>query len=194
MDIDAEHQASTNGPSCSTITGPPAMKQGVGSGNTRACGVMESIGGCGPSDLGSIPSTPATFQTTSERSMRRALKVGFVPHPVIPHRWMWRHGPQAVCHIVPNHDWSLIEISNVIVFDEASRGKGHGRSMIATVTGHFPQAWFWVYTYVHSQPFWEKMQAEGMVQEVVTPAWPCPWYGCNTCLLHRPSPGWGCCW
>lgn len=193
MDIEADKHTPRKDPSCSIKAGL-ASKQGQASGKLRACGVVESIEGCGPSDPGSIPGTPAIFHPPSARMMSRAVEVGFVPHPTVPHRWIWRHANQAMCHIVPNHDWTLIEITNVMVFHEAHRRQGQGRSMISRVTSFFPNAWFWVYTYVHSQPFWMCMHADGHVQEVVTPGWPCPWFDCSACLPHRPHAGWGCRW
>ena len=80
----------------------------------------------------------------------------------------------AICTIIPNEDWSVIEMHHVIVFDEHQRRKGHGTRMISNVRRFFPEATIWVDTWDHSRPFWQVMVDKEYIDFIGNDyAWPC---------------------
>ena len=93
-----------------------------------------------------------------EKDRFRPNEAYFVEHHNRPGWWVYRGSfPYATCTIIPNEDWSVIEMHHVIVFDEHQRRKGHGTRMIANVRRFFPEATIWVDTWDHSRPFWQAM-------------------------------------
>ena len=89
--------------------------------------------------------------------------------------WVYRGNfPYATCTIIPNEDWSVIEMHHVIVFDKHQRRKGHGTRMIANVRRFFPNATIWVDTWDHSRSFWQAMVDQGYIDFIGNDyAWPC---------------------
>ena len=69
-----------------------------------------------------------------EKDRFRPNETYFVEHHNRPGWWVYQGSfPYAICTIIPNEDWSVIEMHHVIVFDEHQRRKGHGTRMIANV-------------------------------------------------------------
>jgi len=76
-----------------------------------------------------------------EKDKFRPNEAYFVEHQNKPGWWVYQGSfPYAICTIVPNEDWSVIEMHHVIVFDEHQRRKGHGTRMISNVRRFFPEA------------------------------------------------------
>lgn len=117
----------------------------------------------------------------------RPNKTNFVEHHNRPGWWVYRGSfPYATCTIIPNQDWSVIEMHHVIVFDEHQRRKGHGTRMIANVRRFFPEATIWVDTWDHSRPFWQAMVDQGFIDFIGNDyAWPCFDTNCLVCHPNR---------
>ena len=121
-----------------------------------------------------------------EKNKFRPDATYFVEHQSKPGWWIF-HGsfPYAVCTIIPNEDWTIIEIHHVIVFNENHRRKGHGSKMISRIRRFFHEATIWVDTWDHSRPFWQTMVDKKYVDFIGNDySWPC---FDTTCLVCHPN-------
>ena len=121
-----------------------------------------------------------------EKSKFRPNATYFVQHQNRPGWGIFQGSfPNAVCTIIPNEDWTIIEIHHVIVFNEQQRRKGHGTKMISRIRRFFPEATIWVDTWDHSRPFWQKMVDKKYVDFIGNDySWPC---FDTTCLVCHPN-------
>ena len=122
-----------------------------------------------------------------EKDRFRPNETYFVEHHNRPGWWVYQGSfPYAMCTIIPNEDWSVIEMHHVIVFDEHQRRKGHATRMISNVRRFFPEATIWVDTWDHSRPFWEAMVDKKYIDFIGNDyAWPCFDTNCFVCHPSR---------
>jgi hypothetical protein len=123
----------------------------------------------------------------SEKNRFRPNEAYFVEHHNNPGWWVYQGSfPYAMCTIIPNEDWSVIEMHHVVVFDEHERRKGHGKRMISNVRRFFPEATIWVDTWDHSRPFWQAMVDKKYIDFIANDyAWPCFDTNCLVCHPNR---------
>ena len=121
-----------------------------------------------------------------EKSKFRPNRRYFIEHQSRQGWWVFQGSfPNAVCTIIPNEDWTIIEIHHVIVFSEHQRREGHGTKMISRIRRFFPEATIWVDTWDHSRPFWQKMIDKKYVDFIGNDySWPC---FDTTCLVCHPN-------
>ena len=121
-----------------------------------------------------------------EKSKFRPNSAYFVEHQKRQGWWIFQGSfPNAVCTIIPNEDWTIIEIHHVIVFNEHQRRKGHGTKMISRIRRFFPEATIWVDTWDHSRTFWQAMIDKKFVNFIGNDySWPC---FDTTCLVCHPN-------
>lgn len=113
----------------------------------------------------------------------------FRPHARHKGQWIFnKFAPKSNCIIIPNNEWTVIEIHHVVVWEENERGKGHGERMMASIREYFPNAHIWVDTWEHSRGFWNKMVQRGYVDSVENEyKWPCMDTTCITCHPTRTT-------
>jgi len=113
----------------------------------------------------------------------------FKPHPNCTNKEIFvQFIPEARCFIIPNHDFSEIEVDNFIVNSKFNRGKGIGTKMIAAIKAYFPNAHIWVDTWNHSRPFWTKMMERGYIDSIGNDySWPCFDTNCRICHPKRAN-------
>ena len=121
-----------------------------------------------------------------EKNKFRPNRRYFIEHQSRQGWWIFQGSfPYGVCTIIPNEDWTIIEIHHVIVFNEQLRRKGHGTKMISRIRRFFPEATIWVDTWDHSRPFWQKMIDKKYVDFIGNDySWPC---FDTTCLVCHPT-------
>ena len=164
-------------------------------------GVMDSIVGRGPADLGSIPSVSTNLGDNMKMKIKQTSKkmkqeqpsftrngITFDKHPRRENCWIY-HGrmPTSSCWIFINDD--SIQIENVIVINPKQRNSGHGKSMISDIRMAFPDYNIWVDTWNCTRPFWKKMVDSGYIDGIANDySWPCINTTCTICHETRNYP------
>ena len=163
---------------------------------------MDSIVGCGPTDLGSIPSVSTNLGDKMKMKIKNKMQackidedtvsmngIGpFCEHPRKENCWIYK-GRMPVSNCCVTIEENYVEISNFKVHLPSKRQSGHGSNMVEDIRKAFPNYIIWVDTWNCSRGFWEKMKERGKIDIIANDyPWPCINTTCKVCHSDRKVP------